>query len=457
MRNTIITGIVLIIVSGIFAKFVFDDKTELRYVISDRIPTNFFDGKESESIQQLELLNTGDIELQRIIIKIKANTLEYYIQKVTNADSIIISKTNANLEIVYPQIPPESTIKIIIKSIGDGIDDNDIDIKHSKGSAKKALEENNSLGYISTGLIFFYLILVFSGLRTSLIESVASYVYIDPYDQILKKSKPWYVPLNKWEEFREDSIKHMFDKGYSSNIANTLYYQILDTAKQKFINDEEWIKIKLASQEKLMQSISENVNQGYSWEIEKYITLKRPRNIDDDIWCKIKSLISKAYTTSLIFNVNDYTKLDEIAQLLKSKKPELVNEDDWNKYISFLQKFEKIKIENELLGKLFKDLFFGNKLQEKPDKLSDDSWERLKIIEKDIYSKSKQIEKDLIELKKIESETLPLKEKLYKQLKIIHEILNDPTTIDRIEYYANPFSKGNFDNLKRITKLINRK
>ncbi len=460
MKNTIITGIVLIILSGIFAKFVFEDKTELRYVVSDRIPTNFFDGKESESIQQLELLNTGDIELQRIIIKVKAKIIEYYIQKVTNSDSIIVSNTNGMLELVYPQIPPEGTIKIIIKSIGDGIEDNDIDIKHSKGSARQALEINNSLGYIYFGLIFFYLILVIYGLRTTFIESIASKVYYNPYNEILKKPKPWYLPLKKWEKFREDSIKHIFDHEYSSNIINTLYYQILDIEKQKFIKEEEWIKLKLASQKKLMHSISENVNQVFRWEIEKYINLKRPRYIDDDIWSKIKSLISKAYTTSLILNVSDYSNQNEIEQLLKSIKPEIVDENDWEKYSSFLYKFEKLykrKTENDLLGEGFRNILYGDELKEKPDELSTDTWERLKRIETEIFKKSKQIETDLIELEKIESETLPLKEKLDKQLKIIHEVLNDPTAIDRIEDYANPFNKGNFDNLKRIAQLKNNK
>ena len=116
MKNSIIAGIVLIIVGVLVTKYFVDDKTELRYVVSDRIPTNFFDGNDTESIQQLELLNTGDIELQRIIIKINANVIDYYIQKVTSSDSIITSKNNRLLEFVYPQIPPEGNIKIIFKS-----------------------------------------------------------------------------------------------------------------------------------------------------------------------------------------------------------------------------------------------------------------------------------------------------------------------------------------------------
>ena len=78
MKDSIITGLVLLLVGGLITKYLFDDKIELRYIVSDRIPTNLFNGNETESIQQLELLNTGDVELQRIIIKINTNVLDYY-------------------------------------------------------------------------------------------------------------------------------------------------------------------------------------------------------------------------------------------------------------------------------------------------------------------------------------------------------------------------------------------
>jgi len=460
MKNTIIAGIVLIVVGGLITKYFFNDKTELRFVVSDRIPTNFFDGNDTESIQQLELLNTGDVELQRIIIKINANVLDYYIQKVTSSDSIITSKNNRLLEILYPKIPPEGNIKIIFKSSGNGVTGNDIDIKHSKGSAKPALSSNNSIGFISLGLVLLYLILSIFGIRTILIDSVASKVYYKPYDEILKKSKPWYIPVNKWRKFREDSIKYIFDNDYSTNIVNSLCYQILDTDKQKYITDDEWIELKIASQNKLLLSISKDINQSYNWIVDKYLSLRSPKNIDEDAWDKIKSLISQAYITSCIFNVSDYDNLGEISELLKSTKPEIVHENDWKKYIAFLQKFknlEKLKLQNEALSDELNNVLFGNELKNKPEELSIDKWERLKRIETDIYKKSAQIEKDLNELEQIQTEILPLKEKLDKQLKIINEVLNDSNAIDRIEDYVNPFNKGNFENLKIIAQLKNKK
>jgi len=456
MKNSIIAGVVLIIVSGLFAKFVFDDKAELRYVVSDRIPTNFFDGKESESIQQIDLLNTGDTELKRIIVKIKADVLDYSIQKVANSDSVVVSNVRGLFELVYPQMPPEGAIKIIIKSAGGGIENYDIDVKHSKGSAKQALEVNDTLNYIGFGLIALYFALVIYGLIMVLTELIASRVYYNPYDGVLKKSKPWYVPLGKWEKFREDSLKHVFDRDYSLKVNDTLYYQILDTEKQRFIADNEWPDLKLSAQKELIHHISKNVNQGFSWKIKEFIALKKPKYIDGDVWGEIRSLIGKAYVASLVLSVNDYCDQSEIDKLIENRRPEMVDEGDWEKYTSFLNKFKSLeerKVENDFLREEFRKILWGEPLLEKPERLSADEWERLKKVEMSVFEKSEQTKKDLLKISRIESEILPLKEKLDKQLKIIHEVLNDPTAIDRIEDYANPFNKGNFDNLKRIAQL----
>ena len=90
--------------------------------------------------------------------------------------------------------------------------------------------------------------------------------------------------MNKWKQFREDSLKFIFNRELSTNIINTLYFQILDTERQKYISDEEWINLKIASQKRLLNKISESVNKGYNWKIDEFISLRRPKNIDEDVW-----------------------------------------------------------------------------------------------------------------------------------------------------------------------------
>ena len=61
---------------------------------------------------------------------------------------------------------------------------------------------------------------------------------------------------------------------------------------------------------------------------------------------------------------------------------------------------------------------------------------------------------ETVRIEKMETEKL--KEKIVNQLNIIHNVLNDPKSIDRIEDYSNVFAHGNFDNLRKISLLLSK-
>ena len=47
-----------------------------------------------------------------------------------------------------------------------------------------------------------------------------------------------------------------------------------------------------------------------------------------------------------------------------------------------------------------------------------------------------------------------LKCKIERQLDIIHNVLTDPGSVDRIEDYSNVFSPGNFENLRLLSEHL---
>jgi len=47
--------------------------------------------------------------------------------------------------------------------------------------------------------------------------------------------------------------------------------------------------------------------------------------------------------------------------------------------------------------------------------------------------------------------------KITRQLEIIDQLFHDPSTIDRVEEYNNPFAPGNFANLQYIALLLKAK
>ncbi len=58
------------------------------------------------------------------------------------------------------------------------------------------------------------------------------------------------------------------------------------------------------------------------------------------------------------------------------------------------------------------------------------------------------------ELKALESEVEAKREKVERQLRLIHDVLTDPSAIDRVEEYDGTFAKGNLENLARLARAV---
>lgn len=90
----------------------------------------------------------------------------------------------------------------------------------------------------------------------------------------------------------------------------------------------------------------------------------------------------------------------------------------------------------------------------KPEILDDDDWQKLQLLERDIVKAKREIDvmlrRNTINSKRISD----IKNKLTLQLRIINEVLNDPTAVGRIENYNNVFATGNFENLKKVASLL---
>ena len=456
LRTTVISGIILIILGGIATKYLFSDKAELNFLLSDRIPSSFLESNDEEtSIQQLELTNSGEIELDRIIIKINSEVLQYDVRKIATSDQIDVVQTKNTLEIIYPRMPIEGRIGVTIKSKGRGISTNNLEITHSKGIAKQVSDSPNLLVYLYLGLILIYLILSANSFRSIYLDSLRHKVYYSAYEDILRKSKPWYVPKNKWEELRKDSIKHCFDRDYSTSIVNSLSYQILNQPIPHEIKPDEWNDLKQKAQESLTKSISDMINRGISWNPEQLLTLVRPTNIDEDCWRKLVELISKAYTVQQILRTSEYSREKDLQERLEQQKPEIIETSDWEDYVDFLERLENLltlQKRNQAFDTNWNNILFGKEI-EALDSLSKEQLEKFESIKQKISDESKKVDEQLIDLSEREKDLIPLENKLEKQLKIIHEVLEDPTTVDRIEDYSNPFNRGNFENLKTIAAV----
>lgn len=502
MKTQVLVGIILIVITGLFAKYkLFDDKIELKYTLSDRISSDFSNNSEESAIQQLTIKNSGDVMINAIVIKINSTVSDYQVKKFRYTDTVSSSKTLSKLEIIYPELPPKGEFNIILKSISSGINKGNIEIYHSKGLAKEAFSNNESSSSILSLVLFviYFAFLAYAS-RTAAIEYYSSKISYSPYDGILKRKKPWLISTKKWEEFRKDSIGKLFEKDYSNDIENYFAYQFLNSDKKEFLSDEEWNTIILKAENKLLTITSEKLYSSYYFkDYEKIKNVKKPKNVSHDTWQNIRKQFSRAICLHIFIDALQYPWEKQIEEMLKIEKYEIVNSEDWDKlresleilYSSIiirkgiesfnieqyvksinldvldnkkrsdtLDVLEKIievnKLEsynNNLLNNI-RDVLFREKSPNRPSDIQDEDWSEIEKIYNTIVKTKINSEKKLEEAREINDEAIPLKELVTKQLSIIDNLIKEPESIGKIEEYNIPFQKGNWIILKKISDIL---
>lgn len=304
----IITGIIILVVGGFFARYkIFEDKIELKYILSEKI-TSDLSNKSEEAIQQLTIKNSGDVLINSIVVKINSEIFKYQIQKFRFTDSVSASLTPSKLEITYPELPPEGEIIIILKSLNSGISKDKVKIFHSKGIAKEAFSNNESYTSIFLISIFvIYLLFALYGIRYSLIDSYTSKIDYSPYEGILKHKTPWYISSTKWDEIRKKAIENLFKHESLGIIEKCSFYQILNSDKKDFLTDDEWNSVINKAEETFLKNLSKKLSQNYYYSDSSELTnLKKPKNIRLDTWKSIRDQSSKAICFHKLTRVLNY-------------------------------------------------------------------------------------------------------------------------------------------------------
>jgi hypothetical protein len=489
MKNLIVT-ILGLVISGFLVYYLTKDKIDVRYTLSENIPLSFYNTNQpSENIQQLEIKNSGDVLVKKVIIKIDKQIDDYSLKKYSETDSVSVSK-KSGFEMNYPELPPKGSIKLILKTKDNIVKDEDIEIYDDKGIVYEAFKESNQTSYWSSILAVVYIILIIYNIYNSIVDGINS--EYDPFEKILKRGKPFFVTNSKWSEFRKDAIKELFKTDYSLYVKNSLAAKILQEEKDSHITENEWIEIVNSAQREYRKLLERECLDSY--DIMKLLTLKKPRNIESLMWDEIISSISKSYSVYKIRELR-YEKIAVIQSFLNSDKPQNISKKEWD---SLMEKVEDILIYRlvyelinvkdimsylesvdiqlidkekrnkplEIAKKLLEinefeavyerllDIAKGRDIEEiKPEAISEIAWQNLKVFNNRIKEIKQKAEDELTLARKIQKELNPLKEKITKQLSIIDSVLNDPEFINKIESYNDDFSQGNFSNLRRISSL----
>lgn len=208
MKQHLVTGIITVIGGLRVAYFAYTLNREVfdvRYTLSEQIPTKFGETQAIENVQKLVVKNNGGSSVSKIQIKIKQNVEKAEILKSSPNDIVKEYISNGYFEAIYPELPPGGSFTYSFKTLADGITKSDLDIRHSKGEVIDALSSKSKAVTIVVANIIFYSAILFYvsiAIITLLVSFLESKVKYEKYDAFLKRKKPFYISQNKWHKLR---------------------------------------------------------------------------------------------------------------------------------------------------------------------------------------------------------------------------------------------------------------
>ena len=229
--------------------------------------------------------------------------------------------------------------------------------------------------------------------------------------------------------------------GLSSDSDKIYIEQLFQTEKPNYFTQSEWSSIKTIANDKYLEIILYELSYSSKNDYEKILRKENQKInfLSDDCCKKIKKYAEQLYCLSIM----------EDSLILSHK--ELVDKYDFTlleskRITAILKLIDKAHTIEKLLNSPVEGI---DKL-EIPESVEKSFWNS--IIE--YRTKKNELNNKLQE---VNNEELKLKvkiEKVLKQLDFINTILDSPNEIDRIEDYEDLFSKGNYDNLRKIKDLL---
>lgn len=544
MIKAIIVGLIV----AYFGYALTNKSVELKYTLSEQIPSTFIDNTKEETIQQLIITNSGNKTAENILIKIDASIIDYKINKNSLNDEIKVTKSNSSYEFLYPRLPIDGKVTFIFKTLIVGINDYNLKITHQSGKAVNTTGSNPlDIGNLIFGIIsLVYLFFIIRDSFKFFTENLKSKAEYERLNEFLNIKKPFYIPEKDWNKVREKYIQKLqMQSGYWKNIEDEDLFKILNIEQPIFVTKEEWNLLVERAIKVVDEKIKEIIDNPRALEHESLLVLKKPKLFSEQKWKEIKNRIHKNYIEREELRIIRYQlSVDKLVEILKKGKPNELLQEYWDKYEEFVLgllynelyrevvKFRTLNLEflkwldderknklEEILYKIklndipyidslyyaesfeetkkyewMKDsdydallkkansyislerkekeldiqenknqLFYDNikylidyktQLGEKPELLADNDWNNLKNFEEKILTRFKQVEKNSIKNNLKKRKNNKLKNKLSKQIKVLNDFFDNPDSINRIEKYDNPFSKGNFKRLQEFSKKL---
>lgn len=343
------TAIITLIIglSVAYYTFILNEKhVDLRYTLSEKIPTKFVGSSATENVQQLVVKNIGNIPAENIQIKINGYIEEYDVLKNLSIDKVEINKSKNYFEAIYASLPPEAQFTFIFKTTGFDISNKNLEIKHNSGRAYEALDNDtrsnltNTLDVSTSILFLIYLLLVLYQFRVFALDHYKSRGEYENHYDFLNKKRPFYFPQGKWDSIRRDYIKSKRTPNHLrlSDITEGENYKILDNDKPNLASNNEWSLLLTSASKSFTDQLTYLTNTASTYsKTHKLFLLRKPKNLPESNWEEIVNNINETFLTIKKLDSKLLFSKDHFSKELKLEAPQGIIQSYWDKYSDFIK------------------------------------------------------------------------------------------------------------------------
>lgn len=336
MIKNLFTTLIVGLIVAYFGYILTNKSAELKYTLSEGIPSTFIDNNKKEIIQQLTILNTGNEIAKNVLVRIDTSVEDYSVTKYSLSDEVKEIKTDSSFEILYPSLPIDGKITYIFKTSISGINDYNLKISYDNGKAEKALESSGiNIFNIISGIIIpvIYIIFLLKDFLKFQVESLKSKSEYENYFNFLNKKKPFYISHNDWDQIREKYIKNISIKNTWKTIEEYDVYKVLNEDMPNFITKEEWSLLTSKSIELLDEKLKEIIDKPNYTTHESLLLIKKPKLFPEQKWQKLEECINenfvdREYLYFIRFNYSD----EQLIEKIKKGQPKGLLNKYWDKY-----------------------------------------------------------------------------------------------------------------------------
>ena len=275
-----------------------------------------------------------------------------------------------------------------------------------------------------------------------------SWARADEFLKILRIRKPAQFPPDKWDDLREkvqeQFCKRKLDDPFDSNIIDNV-----QEIKPDEIDSKHWVEYRKKLTVRHFKDLSTEME--YQDSPIDFLDRQNLAGLPHD---DVQTLRTRAYKLQLAA-LPDLFDEKKAKQFIEDEKPAWMTGDDYLRKKAIaertLKMVEEAKI-NAIVQSNLTRILAGSPMDDKSlDRLDSETRQELKELDDKIRIST---EKNISESNRISEESLQvaeLKTKVVKQLAVLEKLFIDPSSIDRIEPYENPFTIGNLELLKKIS------